>query len=542
MADNKLTYHATYTEHKDTWQKALDVYEGTGGFMDPNRPYLIAHPREWLDHSIQVKDDQGRVVGTVPNPSPSQPSRKLLMRRKLARYENIAEAIVGSVFGALFRSAPARQFETNTQAKDAPLRPIQRWLKNVDGKNTTLDQAIADGWIGAAAFGHLIGLVDPPAGPKALTDGSLPVVTEADRGLPRLRAYTPLDMIDWLEDEDGKLTKVKLLEDEPRTAFTKKASRAFRIRVVDAVGWELFDAKGAKIDGAEHKMGRLPIAFLYGRRRPLTPLIGKSIMGDPNLYIDVYNLDSETRELLRNQTFGLLNVPIGPDGDIEKEKARLGSQTGTDNVMFSTQAASYISPDGQNVTVYHDHKEKLVRTIYRLAKAAWEGDSRVPESADSRRIKRDDQHQTLATYASECQRTDDEFVELAYRAFFGADRWEAEKQKDGLTTRYPEEFTPSDIDEVVSRVLESLGLDLGPTATKAQKKSVARQLLPGLSEKEFTVIDAEIDAQNIQTAEEKRADLLKATAAKFGQLPEDDDEPDDAKDDETDPAKKGKAA
>ncbi len=544
MADNKPTYHPTYVEHRETWKRALDVYEGTGGFMDPDRPYLVPHPREWLDHSIPEKDDAGNVVRWVPNPSPSRPSRKLMMRRKLARYENIAEAIVGSVFGALFRSAPARQFETPTKDKNAPLRPIQQWLKNVDGKNTSLDQCISDEWVGAATFGHLISLVDPPAGPKALADGSIPVVTEADRGLPRLRAYTPLDMIDWLTDEDGKVTKVKLQENEPRAESSKRSSRGFRIRVVDEVGWELFDSKGARLDGAEHKMGRLPIAFLYGRRRPLTQLIGKSIMGDPNLYIDIYNLHSEERELLRGQTFGILNVPIGADGDVEKEKARLGSQVGTDNVMFSSQPADFISPDSANVKAYHDTIDRVVRSVYRLAKAAWEGDSRVPESADSRRIKRDDQHQTLAQYANECQRTDDEVVELAYRAFYGADRWEAEKVKDGLTTRYPEEFTPSDIDEVVSRVLESMGLDLGPTATKLQKKAIARQLLPGVSEKEFEVIDGEIDAQKIQTAEEKQAALLKATAAKFGKSPGDEDDPDDEDpdaEDEDDKEKKGKA-
>src|SRR5690349_18358921 len=77
--------HPLYTQWQPVWSAAYDVYEGAGGFLDPARPYLIAHPREWLDHSF--KDADGRMQ---PNDAPSKPSPKLQMRRKLARYENVA--------------------------------------------------------------------------------------------------------------------------------------------------------------------------------------------------------------------------------------------------------------------------------------------------------------------------------------------------------------------------------------------------------------------------------------------------------------------
>lgn len=522
MAKAKIIFHPTYEAHEDTWRKALDVYEGTGGFLDPKRPYLIAHPREWLDHSVPVKDETtGKVIRMEVNPNPQKPSRGLQMRRKLARYENVAEAILGSVFGALFRTAPTRTFGAEDGKADAAskvLRPIQQWYGNCDGKGTSLNDTMADGWIGAAVFGHVVFLVEPP---------SETVETQADRGLPVVRKYTPLDVADWLTDANGKITAIKLLEAEPRTDFDTKAKPGMRVRVVDEEKWTLYDSTGTVIDEAEHGMGRLPIAFLYGRRRPLTPVIGKSVMGDPNNFIDHYNLGSEVRELQRTQTFAILNVPIGVDGNVEEEQAKIGSQSGTTSVLFSSQPIQYVSPEGTNVELYYDGIERLHRSLYRLAKAPWEGDSRVAESADSRRIKRDEQHQTLATYAAECQRTDDLLVELAYRAMHGAEQWEKAKKQDEPLTRYPEEFTPSDIDEVVARMADAMALDLGPTATKALKKATARQLLPGLSEKELQVIDGEIDAQNIQTAEEKQAALLKQSQARFMKPQDDDMDPDD---------------
>jgi hypothetical protein len=59
-------------------------------------------------------------------------------------------------------------------------------------------------------------------------------------------------------------------------------------------------------------------------------------------------------------------------------------------------------------------------------------------------------------------------------------------------------------------------------------------MLPNLSEEQSAQIDQEIDGQAIQTAEEKQAALLKATAARFGQSPEpsDPEDPDAPKGDD----------
>lgn len=492
--------HPLYTTWAPTWATAFDVYEGAGGFLDPARPYLIAHPREWLDHS--VKD--ATTGAWAPNASPSQPSPKLKMRRNLARYENVAATLVETVMGPLFRTPPTRSMKTeNTD--------LQAWFDDVDGLGTSLDLFLRDAWLVAAVFGHSIILADKPTEPAA---------TAADVQGPRLCRYTPLDLIDWLHDENGELTAVKLLEGVPRASFDVSPKNLdFQVRTVDAETWTLYDKSGKETDRAAHGFGRLPIVVLYGQRRPLTPLIGKSIMGDPQLYIDLYNLQSEVRELLRNQTFAILNVPTGKDNNVDAEMEKIGRQSGTANVLFSTEAAQFISPQDTNVAAYHEHIDRLGRMIYRLAAVPWEADSRDSESEGSRKLKRADMHAALTRYMGEIQRADDRLVELGYRAFYGAEGWEKRRDADEPSTSYSTEFEVPDPEAVISKVAEAVSLDLGETATKELKKQTVKELLPQVNEDTMKKIQEEIDAQKILSEDEKRKEMLEASAMRMGAGP-----------------------
>lgn len=503
--------HPLYNLWHQTWREALDVYEGAGGFLDPSRPYLVPHPREYLDHS--VKD--ATTGAMVPNPYPSQPSPKLKMRRRLARYENVAATILDGVTGALFAPEVTRTFSANR--KDNPV--VREWWEDVDGRGTPIGQFLQDAWVVAAVFGHAFVLLE-----KDVREPS----TQADTGLPRLCRYTPLDVIDWLVDDEGELTAVKLLEAEPRTSFADSGLLATsvtgdlsstlrsRVRVVDQETWTLYDSRGKVIQSGAHGFGRLPIEILYGKRRPLTPLVGKSIIGDPALYIDMYNLTSEVREILRNQTFAVLNVPVGTDANasLAREQDMIGSQSGTANILFSSNPAQFISPQGENITAYHEHLDRLGRMIYRLASAPWESDSRSAESEGSRKIKREDQNQILMKYATELQRTDRRVLELVYRALYG-DRWQAQQDADGVSIAYPGTFAPPDMEVMLTTIAEAVGLELGETATREMKKRATRVLLPDLTPEAQTNVDQEIDAMEVKTADQRMQETLQASAQRL---------------------------
>jgi hypothetical protein len=493
--------HPLYQQWRPYWQQLLDVYEGSGGFLDANKPYLVPHPREWLDHSVPVYAEDGQTVLRYDvNTSPTNPSPKLRERRRLARYENIAATLIDQLCHALFREKAQRTFSEDAPAPtDSSPRPIEAFWKNADGLGTSWDALLQQAWKPAGVFGHLIGYLD----------------MDPETDLPVVRLYTPLDVPDWLIDDRGALVSVKLLESKPREGYSRvsaTAQRQVRVREVDADKWVLRETNGTVVDQGEHPFGILPVFVLYAKRRAITPFVGKSILGDPQCFIDLYNLVSEVRELLRKQTFSMVNVVIG-DSNLETVQKMIGSQSGTGNMLFTPQASDYISGKGENVEVYHEHIDRLVRTIYRLAVLPWESDSRDAEAADSRRIKREDLNQALSAYADECAQVDHRVTELVYRARFG-EAWESWYEKDGLAIHWPDSFEVTPLEELVKQFADTIALELGETATKEAKKRAVRAALPNLSQDKLETIDEEIDASEVVTEEQRRQDEMAVAMAK----------------------------
>jgi hypothetical protein len=514
-----LPQHPVYLTWSPVWQKLLDVYEGAGGFLDEARPYLYAHPREWLDHSIKVNldgDDVGKVRWDA-NPNPTRPSPKLRTRRKLARYENVGATLLDQVRAALFRKGADRSFADPEKIDDD--HPLRQFWENADGCGRSIDAFMQEAWTVAAVFGHCILYAD--------RDGETPeheTPSQADTPPVMLRGYTPLDMPDWLTDSAGRLTAVKLLEAAPRNDFSDvTTSIGYQVRTITDTTWSVEvvqnKAKQPKGEQAEptqedHGFGALPVVVLYARRRALVPLVGRSVLGDPQLYIDLYNLISEVRELLRNQTFAILNIPIG-DANLATAQELTGQTTGTGNVLFSVEAANFISPQDTNVAAYHEHIDRLIRTIYRLATVAWESDSRDAEAADSRKLKKEDLHQMLAGYAAECEDTEIQIAKLVYRAHFG-EQWQTQWDKDQPSISYPDDFDVESLTEMLENATAAQALELGETATKELKKRVATHLLPGLSQPLAQKIEEEIEALEVKTAAEQEMELMQA---RFGGMP-----------------------
>lgn len=509
--------HPAYSTWAPLWQQLFDVYEGAGGFTDVTRPYLYAHPREWLDHSLKQTATETEPEKWVSNPNPRVPSPKLLTRRRIARYEPIASTLIDQLKAALFRKAATRSFEDPAKIKDD--HPLRRFWADADGSGRGINAVMQDAWTAAAVFGHMLLYAD--------RQGSTPETpTRADQPPVVLRAYTPLDLIDWLTDDLGQLMAVRLMEAAPRESFDMPAAAAVAlVRDVTATTWTTTEVKSTRTGvfkptgttgkNGNHGFGVLPVRALYARRRPLTPTIGRSVLGDPALYIDLYNLISEVRELLRNQTFAILNIPLGKDGSVEVEAARIGQTAGTANVLFSGEAAQYVSPEGTNVQVYHEHIDRLVRTIYRLAVVAWETDSKDAESGDSRKLKKEDLHQMLAGYADECEQAEIGIAQLVYRAHYG-ERWNTQWDTDKPSISYPDDFDVAGLLDELEAVTQGMALELGETATREMKKRAVPKLLPNLPQPTLSKIEKEIDAAPVQTEQDKQRELMEMQGGLLG--------------------------
>lgn len=482
----RLVPHAQYTSWEQTWKYLRDAYEGTGGFADGM--YLVAHPREWLDYT---------------HDAPSKPTKKLKARRNLARYENVAELIVSAVKSALFRQVPTRQVRPDDPKDQRDPTAIEDWWDDVDGLGSHIDDWIAETWVGAAVYGHVLCVMDRPTGPA---------VTLADQPRPYLRAYTPLDMADWVY-VDGKLREVRLSESVPRLSLSAVTTTDLQYRILTEAYWALYDRKGGLVTADEHGMGVLPAVVLYAKRRTLTGLVGSSTLKDPKLHIDLYNLTSELRELLRSQTFSLLNVPLGTGPDaisVETARAMMGDTIGVDNVLFSALPAQFVTADAANVAAYQAEIDRLLRRIYRVAGITWESDSRDAEAADSLRLKRDDMNRMLSGYADECERAEYALAERFYRLTFG-DRWEQEWERDQVTIRYPESFDVEPFQELLDQALAAQSFSYPASFWAELMGRMLDRFLPDLPLSKKAEMLADIAA----SAEKKdlQADQLRARLA-----------------------------
>lgn len=477
--------HPLYAIFLPEWTRLWHVREGIGGFMDGT--YLVAHPREWEDYT---------------SVNPTKPTKKLKARRELACYENFAATIIEAMKSALFRGEVSRRVGEDA-ADDQALTDLEQWWENVDGHGTGIDDFMRMVWDIAATFGYVAIYLDRPA-------AATPAATKADEPWPVLRFYTPMDVIDWRQDDQGALTAIRFVEPAEEPGIDQLFRPQLQYRTVTKEYWALHDQQGKLVDKASHSLGTLPVAVLYSQRRPLTPFVGLSLLNHSNLFIDVYNLTSELRELLRNQTFGVLNVPLGADGDVEKARQMIGGTIATDNILFSGLAASYISPDAANVAVYQAEIGRRLRIIYRLAGMPWEADSKDAEAQGSLKLKREDMNQRLAAYADECEKTEYRLVELFYRATEG-EAWEAQLEKDTVVIPYPDTFDVTPFDVVLEQAQAAMSLGMPIEVLKEIRKSLLSQFLPGLDEKTLDTLLKAIDAAPDDSLLGQARDRVKTT-------------------------------
>jgi hypothetical protein len=264
--------------------------------------------------------------------------------------------------------------------------------------------------------------------------------------------------------------------------------------VVDAEKWTLYDQDGNKVDEAAHELGRVPFVFLFGQRSPSYASVGKSLLGDPQNHIDVYNLESEKRELLRGQTFSFINLPLGSGPDaptVEQAQAMMGKQTGTMNVLFSAQAASILSADAANVEAYEQAISTKTRTIYREAGVQWETDSKDAEAEGSLSLKREEMNTRLSQMANECQAAEYELADLFYRWKYGADRGPDRLDEDQVTIQYPDHFTATPFEDVLAQVEAAQSIGMPAIFLKELRKALVTKF-EGMA----SLTPAQIDAIN----------------------------------------------
>ena len=190
--------HPLYDEWLETWRLCGENYEGDGGYLDGTN--LIGHPREYIyQETAGGRVDYRTIIGI---------KEKLRRRRQLAHYDNFAQALTDVFVDHHYAKSITRTFVDPKKPNDDYLR----WIEDVDGEGTHLDDWLKDRQTLAHTFGHLMVLMD-----RTDPDPSLPR-SRANQGRLVLRDYTPPDVLDWLAPR-RKLTAIKLVEAVERTSL-----------------------------------------------------------------------------------------------------------------------------------------------------------------------------------------------------------------------------------------------------------------------------------------------------------------------------------
>lgn len=494
--------HRRYREWVDVWREFGYLYEGNGPYLDGSA--LVAHTRE-LTYKV---DDDGQPV--IPEVILAE-KPKFTRRRKLARYENWVDSLIQLFVDHQFSKPVARTASMWDEASMGP-HPYLAWISNVDGQGTHIDDWLKMLQVKANLYGFMWVVMDRYLPGSEPGDMPADVASAADLGRPVLRAYAPQDVPDWLVDRYGNLVSVKVMEARTRTNIMdpdwlfeedQPDSPFCNYRVWTRDGWTLYTSEGQSV-GQGDVPGFLPVFVYYSRRRAHIPVIGKPLLGDPKVFKDYYNLVSEHRSILRDQTFSMLNVVLPEKQAAGDAQKLLGNKVGTDSVLFTREhAATFIAPDSGPSGEYREEKEALLRVVYRRLGLPWESDSKDAEAEGSRQLKAMDLNRTLAGMSDEAEKAEYALARMFHQMEFGAESGTIIMEETGLTIRHPDEFYTQDLIATANELAQTLLLGLGATANAEMRKRAIPIFLRDVDKDVQATINEEIDAESVREQENR---------------------------------------
>ena len=378
--------------------------------------------------------------------------------------------------------------------------PLTAWWADVDGCGTTIDQ-----WMIEAVapllltLGQLDLVMDHPPAPEGEE-----VETRADAerlGLDRCIAsiLLPEHMLWWRLDETGRrYLECLTLE----TVETDDGGAVPHYRHWTTEGSTLYAADGERLSDTPHAFGRVPIVRLFDQRKPRCRNVGQSrYEGIAERQREYYNRDSELILSDTTQAHPLLQgpedyvqadgtIPIGPSWLLPKKKNNSGSGAtyeGFDVVDFPKGGADSIRQNKADIRDDVDRDSALVKPT---------GRDGVAQSGLSKVIDHSDGNNRLAKIAKILGKAERLAAELAMTVL--GDGVPEPGAMAEVEVIYPTEFdlyTAGDMADATAN-FQALAANAGalPTIEGLMLGRLMRLCLPGLSDAQYAVCDAEIAA------------------------------------------------
>lgn len=540
--------HGDWGENQFRWRWLADSYEGGNRYRNaiygvdrkglPNRN-LVRHNREYPDPQKFANNYYGgfpSVMGIAPEtagmiavadgvgPWPGQlgasPTATALddeyelRRARTPPPEWVAEC-VGIHLSKVFDQEVHRDWPSDLTA----------WALDVDGRGTPFDDWIRETVAPLLLVcGNLDICLDHPQKPPGAN-----VVTRADEvalGLDKCIAsyIMPENMLWWRLDNAGRYAECLVREyvdaadradvDDDGHAIdpdaTSKEAEAWRRSYVRYRLWSATESVLFSFDGGEilertpHTYGRVPIVRLIDQRKHRSPHIGKSRYEAVAEYqIAYYNLDSESIFSNTLQAHPSLSGPedyckadntltVGPGNILPKKKNQEGGgYEGWDYVSPPKDPADSLRKDKQALVDLKDRAACLTKP----AGVAGTSANSVSQSGTSKELDSHTGHKQLTSIArslAKSERAIAEFASIVLR-----NRTPTQADRDAIIVVYPAKFelysAAELIDSTTKLQLVFASAGEAPLVEGLAIRSIVRQLLLGLTDKEYEELDDEID-------------------------------------------------
>lgn len=358
-------------------------------------------------------------------------NQSITFRRKIAYYLNYTGPILNASVDPIFKDEIKREYSKSVL--------FDEFLNDVDRQGTSLQEFIEQNAIAAKLYGVMYIVVD-----NVSEFGSSLAETLANRSMPYLTAVEPKNVVNYEFDDNGKL---KLFT---YASYLKNADGTIKAHyhTWTPTEWKITDSDNKTVGQGDHNIGRIPVVQWFGRaarKRDILPPPEYLSIAKTNAH--VYNLCSLLSQILYNQTFSILTMPVDNNG--------LSNVTiGTDNLLTypaeAGKAPSFIAPDKGPAEVLMAQIDKLINEMYRMSGidsviGVQQAKSGVAKQWDFERT-----NQNLAAFAVRCENAEYDIIEL-YRLWSG-DNIE-------YLCEYPRDFKVNDVTESLTQAQQAKDLD-----------------------------------------------------------------------------------
>lgn len=461
----KLTIHPRRQAKENEYTFHRLAYEGGSEYLDR---YLSRHPKE--------------------------DSADWARRRERAVYPNLTRHQVSVYAAQLYRAAVQRSVAEADGVADAPRAKevLSSLWADVNLNGDAADVFMRELAERLQVYGAMAVVVDRTRAPEGVVATSR--AQEAELGLrPYFRAYDPLDVLDWAQDERGALRWILLRH---KAADNREPLTELAAEPVEYIVWTREVARRYTYTPARdekdepsltltsetlHGLGVVPVEFVFWGTRDGTDLAGQSPIEDlAPMNRRLTNLISLVDEQIFAQTFNILVV--GPD-TYDKIASLNFSVHGVMLQGENDPAPFYLGPSSEQIAAISDEVNNTVRWMRMLSGGTGRGvdDGLVPPSGVSMAYQSSDKFALFKEFAGRMEDFEQRLAALALL-------WEG---ISGITTTitYSQDFDPV----LVARTLEdSLSFDAlgigGLAKLESEQQAIRRHLAGTLSPEDLNKV------------------------------------------------------